>query len=179
MENALYYTFSTIAQTLAGAIALLAAFVLYRLQILATALDKHANLIREQYYEDFDKAWMNSFIVREQYQNVLDYTVKYPIDIATDEQDSYVKDSLDQIRYFLAFRQSLLRYFYVGLFLTVGLITSSVCLLSLTPSVSVHSDLRAWSLNIGILWFFACFVSYILLLRKSLSGQKHETHHRL
>lgn len=32
MQNALLYTFSTIAQTLAGAIALLGAFVLYRLQ---------------------------------------------------------------------------------------------------------------------------------------------------
>jgi hypothetical protein len=41
MENALYYTLSTIAQTLSGAIALLAAFVLYRLQFLAAALDKH------------------------------------------------------------------------------------------------------------------------------------------
>jgi hypothetical protein len=32
MQNALLYTFSTISQTLAGAIALLGAFVLYRLQ---------------------------------------------------------------------------------------------------------------------------------------------------
>ena len=32
MDNALYYTFSTIAQTLGGAIALLGAFVFYRLQ---------------------------------------------------------------------------------------------------------------------------------------------------
>ena len=169
MENALYYTFSTIAQTLAGAIALLAAFVLYRLQILATALDKHANLIRQQYYEDFDKAWMNSFIVKEQYQKVLDHTGKYPIDIATDEQHSYVKDSLDQIEYFLAFKRSLLRYFYVSLNLTVGLIISSVLLLSLTPSVNVHTNLRAWLLGIGILWLVACLGSYIQLLRKSLS----------
>jgi hypothetical protein len=33
MDTALYYTFSTISQTLAGAIALLGAFVLYRFQI--------------------------------------------------------------------------------------------------------------------------------------------------
>jgi hypothetical protein len=45
-ENALYYTFSAIAQALTRAIALWAAFVLCRLQILAAALD--ANLIREQ-----------------------------------------------------------------------------------------------------------------------------------
>lgn len=169
MENALYYTFSTIAQTLAGAIALLAAFVLYRLQILATALDKHADLIREQYYEDFDKAWMNSFIVKEQYQKVLDYTDKHPIDIGTDEQDSYVTDSLTQIRYFLQLKKSLLSYFTVALFLTVGLIIASAIVLSLTPWVNTHPNLRALTLVIGITWLVACFVSYILLLRKALS----------
>jgi hypothetical protein len=34
LENTFFYTFSTISQTLAGAIALLAGFVLYRLQML-------------------------------------------------------------------------------------------------------------------------------------------------
>src|SRR5215213_4593110 len=33
-DTAIYYTFSTISQSLAGAIALLAAFVLYRFQLL-------------------------------------------------------------------------------------------------------------------------------------------------
>jgi len=33
MDTAIYYTFSTIAQTLAGGIALLGAFVLFRFQL--------------------------------------------------------------------------------------------------------------------------------------------------
>lgn len=74
---------------------------MYRLQILSVALHKHANVIREQYYEDFDKAFINSFVVKEEYQKLLDYTVEHPIDIASDEQDSYVEDSLEQFRYFL------------------------------------------------------------------------------
>src|SRR5439155_13188719 len=45
MSNALYYTFSTIAQTLAGAMALLAAFLLYRLQVLNRAIDSDAERI--------------------------------------------------------------------------------------------------------------------------------------
>jgi hypothetical protein len=171
MENALYYTFSTIAQTLAGAIALLAGFVLYRLQILSVALDKHANVIREQYYEDFDKAFINSFIVKEEYQKLLDYTVERPLDIATDEQDSYVKDSLDQIRYFLPFKKSLLKHFYVALVLTVGLILSSVVLLTITPFVNAHVEVRTWSLIIVVAWLVACFISYVMLLRKSLTSR--------
>lgn len=169
MENALYYTFSTIAQTLAGAIALLGGFVLFRLQILGTALDKHANLIREQYDEDFDKAWMNSFIVQEQYQRLLDYTEEHPIDIATDEQDSYVKDSLSQIKFLLILKKRLLRGFYVALALTVGLIIVSIVLLTLTPLISVHGSLRPCILIIAIFWLLGCFGSYIWLLKTSLT----------
>jgi hypothetical protein len=42
VENALYYTFSTIAQALGGAIALLSAFVLYRLTSFDSAMWKDA-----------------------------------------------------------------------------------------------------------------------------------------
>lgn len=45
MSNALYYTFSTIAQTLAGAMALLAAFLLYRLQTLNQGMYEDAERI--------------------------------------------------------------------------------------------------------------------------------------
>ncbi len=112
---------------------------------------------------------MNSFIVKEQYQKVLDYTDEHPIDIGTEEQDSYVKDSLTQIKFFLALRKSLLRHFYVSLALTVGLILYSVVLLSVTPTVNANAILRPGSLSIGILCLVACFISYVLLLRKSLS----------
>ncbi len=50
MESALYYTFSTIAQTLGGAIALLGAFVLYRLQSLNSAIAHHVTQEIFQHY---------------------------------------------------------------------------------------------------------------------------------
>ena len=74
-----------------------------------------------------------------------------------------------QIEYFLIFKKSLLRHFYVALSLTVGLIAMSVVLLSVTPSVNVHTRLRALFLRLSVSWLMACFASYILLLRKSLS----------
>jgi hypothetical protein len=53
-QNVFYYTFSTIAQTLAGAIALLAAFLLYRFQIMASALKDHAEFVRDSYSDEVD-----------------------------------------------------------------------------------------------------------------------------
>jgi hypothetical protein len=49
MENALLYTFSTIAQTLGGAIALLSAFVLYRFQSLDSIFEKEAKVLRTDF----------------------------------------------------------------------------------------------------------------------------------
>ena len=47
MENAFFYTFSTIAQALAGAIALLGAFVLFKLQHIDAELTEHAHNVIE------------------------------------------------------------------------------------------------------------------------------------
>jgi hypothetical protein len=52
MDTTLYYTFSTIAQSLAGAIAFLGAFVLFRLQSIAVQLRSSTDLIRESWLGD-------------------------------------------------------------------------------------------------------------------------------
>ena len=49
MTNTIFYTFSTIAQTLAGAIALLGAFVLYRLQSLRSDIEIDSGEIVQGY----------------------------------------------------------------------------------------------------------------------------------
>jgi hypothetical protein len=52
MENALYYTLSTIAQTLAGSLAVLVAFVLFRLTQLDSDLDKARAVLRGKIEND-------------------------------------------------------------------------------------------------------------------------------
>ena len=48
MENALFYTFSTIPQVLAAAIALLAAFVLYRLQTINAQIEEKSTVVQQR-----------------------------------------------------------------------------------------------------------------------------------
>ena len=52
LDNTIFYTFSTIAQTLAGAIALLGAFVLYRLQSLGSEIKTYGTSVAESYVTD-------------------------------------------------------------------------------------------------------------------------------
>jgi hypothetical protein len=167
METTLYYTFSTIAQTLAGAIALLGAFILYRLQKLNNGLDDHAKFIRKQYSEEEDLIFLNSFIVKGEYKKFLKYTRARPLNAVTDE-GSYLTDVQLKMQELLALRKSLIRSFTVSLFLTVSLIGASVIALALTPNLNARSNVRSGSLLVAILWFLACLVSYVSLLRKSL-----------
>jgi hypothetical protein len=175
METTLYYTFSTIAQTLAGAIALLGAFILYRLQKLNNGLDDHAKFIRKQYSEEEDLVFLNSFIVKGEYKKFLKYTKVKPVSAFTDpapysteDGQSYLTDVQAKMRELLALRKSFIRSFTVSLFLTVSLIASSVVALAITPSLNSRNNLRTGSLSLAIVWFLACLISYVSLLRKSL-----------
>ena len=187
METTLYYTFSTIAQTLAGAIALLGAFILYRLQKLNNGLDDHAKFIRKQYSEEEDLVFLNSFIVKGEYKKFLKYARSNPIPAesdpgsagaadpntaagseATNEAQSYLTDVQLKMKELLILRKSLIRSFTVSLLLTVSLIAASVIALAVTPSLNARSDFRSGSLTLAIVWFLACLVSYVSLLRKSL-----------
>src|ERR1044072_8524572 len=95
MDNALYYTFSTIAQTFASAIALLAAFVLYRFQILSSALETHANDLRKQYSEESDLVLSNSFVVKGDFDGFVEYLTKHTIDVtASDGREGYILTTL-------------------------------------------------------------------------------------
>jgi hypothetical protein len=170
MDNAVYYTFSTIAQTLAGAIALLAAFGLYRFQILSKALETHAKDLREQYSEEVDLVRTNSYIVKGDFHKFLDYLTKHPIDVTgSDEMDAYIADSLSQLKRLLRFKRSLLRHFYFAIALTVMLITVSIFILMVTPTLALHPDVRSFAFMVALDWVAGCFVSYFFLIRKSLA----------
>src|SRR5207237_4524377 len=54
IANAFFYTFSTIAQTLAGAIALLGAFVLYRMESLRQAIEEDSRSVIHWYNLQID-----------------------------------------------------------------------------------------------------------------------------
>ena len=168
MESTLYYTFSTIAQTLAGAIALLGAFILYRLQKLNNGLDDHAKFIRKQYAADEDLISLNSFIVKGQYKKFLKYTSAKPVVAAKEEGQSPVTDVQVKMQELLVLRKSLVRSFTVSLFLTVTLIAASVIALAVTPSLNSRNNVRSGSLSLAVVWFLACLISYVSLLRKSL-----------
>jgi uncharacterized membrane protein len=70
MENALFYTFSTIAQTLAAAIGFLGAFALYRFQSTRAILTEYSNYI---IHETFENEETKALVREEKFEELQKY----------------------------------------------------------------------------------------------------------
>jgi len=162
LENALFYTFSTIAQTLAGAIALLAAFVLYRLQALNAGIDQWSQTILGLYGGP-DRRVVDDHYVRGQLRELLSYITEHPPDAGEKHLDVPVS-RLDSL---LRQRKAVLAGFKCSLLLTVLLVAASVMALAFTPDIS-RASYSLIVLIIGILWLGGCLASYAWLVNKAL-----------
>lgn len=105
IANALFYTFSTISQTLAGAIALLGAFVLYRLQSLNLEIEEESRSIAGRYglvargYSEANQKTVMELHDEQKYREVVAFIANTPlppsVDQANRERSSLVRH-LDQ-----------------------------------------------------------------------------------
>ncbi len=166
MENALFYTFSTIPQILAGAIALLGAFILYRLQSLNTEVEEKSSTVLNFYKNSLrSKLW--NLHVKGRYKEIFDKTKLIPPKNLNDSR--YFELHHYRLGELLNSKKSLLVSFKFSLGLTVALITVSVIILSLTPKYSGRIYFILPIFSIGILWLLLCLISYAVLIKKALN----------
>src|SRR5437763_1132352 len=130
METALYYTFSTIAQTLAAAIALLAAFLLYRLQTIAHAIDQHVNKL-VQFFGGQERLDLDELDAQGKHDEFLAYSRQHHTPAVVE----HVRIPHLRLAALLTYRRAIFRTFYFSLWLTVGLVAGSVAVLVFTPAI--------------------------------------------
>jgi hypothetical protein len=173
MENTLLYTFSTIAQTLAGAIALLGAFALYRLQGLTrdrdAAVDRMAEMYRETGTdrEDTPRRSVTLLALRasQQYTQILAFLRDRPLPEPHEAERSPLLTVLIRSR---SQETNIFRAFYWALWLTVGLILFSVGTLMFVSLVKSSIPWSVAVLSIAGIWLVACMASYAMLLSRTL-----------
>lgn len=167
--STLYYTFSTIAQSLAAAIALLATFVLYRVQALNGEIERRSDALLELGFETGVRTKAQDARARGDVRGFLEIT---SVQITTpNERVDYARRRLKAL-----FRHevSLMRAFWVSVVVTVALIGASVVGLSRVPEIC-EAGLDAMLLDATLWWFVACLLSYAWLLRAALtSTSRHE-----
>jgi hypothetical protein len=162
--NALFYTFSTIAQSLAGAIALLGAFVLFRLQSLNTEIDDNASQIASvaeivQRTEEAKTLYRNA-----QYRELLNLISNVSIPAGVYQ----LTRELGRFPVLLDRRDLIILRFKIAFYLTIGLILTSVLLLTVAPKLATIPFLTWLAFALGLIWLAACLTSYLLLMLESL-----------
>ena len=165
MENALYYTFSTIAQTLGSAIALLGAFVLYRLQGLNASITHIVTQQIVQHYDGQMHLTLEELHARGKHDEFLKQVRISPASVGPD----HLQLPIARLERLVAAKSSLLAGFRFSLILTVVVSTLSVGFLAFVPSIVGNTCLAMSLLVIGIFAFLACLFTVARLLLREVA----------
>jgi hypothetical protein len=152
MDSALYYTFSTIAQALAGTIAFLAAVVLFKLQGIDSELREHAEHALNKLGNDegigahFVHAHWGPFVAAIPRES---FGVLPGLGSLAGRISALLKD-----------RDKLVATLKLSVPLTLGVIVAAVVALALVPVLKCSLWLSIPALVIGVVAFGYCIFSY-------------------
>ena len=165
MENSLFYTFSTIPQVLAAAIALLAAFVLYRLQFTNSQIAEKSVII--QHCVDVKTNGLWELHVDEKYEDVFKRALNFK---PTDEEYLRLFNlHRTKLGILIQSKKDILSSFIFSLIITISLIIASFIVLPFTPCIKSNFCATWIIFSAGILWFIVCIVSYGILAKRTIS----------
>lgn len=161
MENALFYTFSTVAQTLAAAIALLGAFALYRLQVIGSSLRDLGVTAMQPYLPD-DVA--RELIAGENYAALIEHLQATQPRNANAANDPYQVATRRRLGQYVQKASSLQRLLKWTLGLTVVVIVAAVVVLALTPKIAAWPGMASKVFVVGIGLFVASLTMYAIFV---------------
>lgn len=174
MQSTLFYTLSTVAQTLAGAMGLLGAIVLFSLQASARSIERAAEQLTQITHADLNALLMRHLLMRRSYHEI---ARRYG-----DLLEGSIETSQDLLVYHstlvweLQQEEAIRRSFWTSLLGSGIVIGWSIVGLALVPELTrrvVTADLFLGSAVVGAL---GCLVLFGVLLRVMVrSATKEDT----
>ena len=166
MENALLYTLSTIAQALAGTVALLSAFALYRMQGFAAELRENSTAAIQPFIKD---SVLLGHAAHGRYVELLQSIEKNLNGSAMSTQyNPWQVGLVERLAHVLKEREELSAALWRSLAITLFTICAAVVALALMPTITQIPLYSRGTLIIAPLLFVVCVVSYVPLLRSLL-----------
>jgi hypothetical protein len=160
VENALYYTFSTIAQALAAAIALLAAFAMYRLKGIDDESSGAAIMIESA---TGGGAPLRQYSLVSHWSKCVEAADRRILDARAGPEVVALRNQLVQLR--IAAR-GVRRAMWIALAATAVVMAGSVEVLAYVPAL-VQTGLARKALGWGVFGFAACLLTYCWLIWQS------------
>lgn len=183
-ETTLYYTFSTISQTLGGTIALLGAFVLYKIQTIYTHLDQEINEIIRLFEGKPSRIIekIKHLILFKDYEKIVealkkDLRIQVENKVKTMKPDNVYEVITDknEIRYnqvalsviiLWENKKDIFQQMKYSLIVSILTIILSVIILSCTPLIC--DLIKIYIILLGIGLFSACIILYGIIISKAI-----------
>lgn len=173
MENALLYTFSTIAQALGGAFALLSAFVLYRFQLLGSTMWQDSDKIRGEFARAAQGSlqWYDTLRVQGKYtklvQNIDAIVEQMRPPVFSEGEAQFYYRLQESVRLHAALANTFRR----GAFTTGAVMLGSVAAIPIAHVV-YREDVISWLLLVmGVCGFIACLRLYWAVIEAAIYRQ--------
>jgi hypothetical protein len=163
-ENALYYTFSTIAQTLAAGFGVLTAFVLFRLPQIEQAITKaQLTFDRHKEYIGSDEIWR---ILRRQGNEALAQKLReleQEKDVSYDDPEA-LYEQIEEMGFWLPTWDSVHRNLIITVLCTA--FDVAICLVALpcVPFLTTHSDTSIMVIGFTVILAVICISLYCILI---------------
>lgn len=163
LEATLYYTLSTIAQTLAAAIGLLGAIVLFSLQATSRSVERAAKRLSEVPHEHLSVLYIRHLFTRRSYHEL---AARYG-DLLTRRAETssdllvYHSTLMWELQHDTAIR----RAFWKALLASAVAVVYAVTSLALTPQLAATPSAGYIDLAVAVVGTIGCLVLFGILLR--------------
>jgi hypothetical protein len=178
-ENGLLYLFTTIAQCLAGAIALLAAFALYSLQSINKAMSDLCALIVET-FRRFDRGspqatLLETLTAEGKYQEFIEMRIKLLAEWNhtgySAPSSPFIDGQVNRLRANIVAHAKIKSALWAALVATAAVMTASIAVTPLAKHLADNPCL-AWIVALGFtISFVACLWLFYKLIRAALPGE--------
>lgn len=174
LQSALFYTMSTIAQTLSGAMGLLGAIVLFALQETSRSIEKAAKKLTEIPHQSMSPLYLRHLLTRRSFHELARHYGELLQPGGSSETSTEALVHYSTLTWELDHDHALRRSFWTALLASGAVIAFSLICCGLSPQLAVNARVGQVVLGVGTLGAVSCLVLYGFLLRVMLRSTPQE-----
>lgn len=174
LQSALFYSLSTVAQTLAGAMGLLGAIVLFALQESTRSIERAATKLTELPHPSVSSLYLRHLLTRRSFHEIARRYGELLEPGGSSETSTEGLVNYATLTWELDHDNALRRAFWIALVASGIVIAFSLVCCPLTPQLAANPRVGHAVLGADAVGAVACLIMYGILLRVMLRSTPHE-----
>ena len=175
LESALFYTMSTIAQTLSGGMGLLGAIVLFALQETNRSVERAAKRLTQLQHDSMSPLYIEHLLTRRSFREIARLYAKLLEPGGSRETSANLLVYHSTLSWELEHDHLLRRSFWKALVASGFVIAFSLVCVGLAPLLAQNAVFGKIALAVGLTGSISCLLLYGILLRVMFHSTPEET----